>query len=141
MPTYEMVCDSCSKKTETVLTYAEYDMVEEGLKPLCSCGGSKSIVFSPGHISFTLRDGESGGWASKADKERAYRAKRNAYLGKRNKENVAPTPLVPNYQGVEAASWSEARDMAFESTLSETKDASLAKEVASSYDNRVKAVL
>lgn len=146
MPLYNTHCDACSRDSTRKLSFAEYDQVAQGARSLtCECGGAEALVFDPSAVSFVLKDGESGGWVSKATKENKYRAGRRSEMGRRQREHVKPNQLVPNYQGQVAASWSEAKDTAYQSTYERVNRdhgartaASAAAEAAKTYDTHVK---
>ncbi len=114
MPMYTVHCEgTCTSPQDIRLSFGQYDQAKTGeLALLCPhCGESAAtLVFSPGNLGFTLADGESGGWASKAIKENKYRASRNAIMAKRERDHVMKNQLVPNYGGVEGHSWSDIRD-------------------------------
>ncbi len=146
MPTYNTQCNTCQATSECKLSFRDHDDVREGRKLLaCSCGGELCIVFQPSDVSFVLKDGESGGWASKAGKEKSYRARHNQVMAKRERDHVRPTALTPNFGGQVAASWKDARDAAYQSTYAQVRsehgpiDASKAASAAAqTYDPYVK---
>jgi hypothetical protein len=121
------------------LSFTDYDALTLGTKTLqCSgCEKKVSLVFNPGDVKFVLKDGESGGWASKAVKENAYRAKRHKHMGKVQDAHAPKTRLLPNFAGDQTDTWKEARAMAFDTAYQETKDLSAAKEASSTYDSLV----
>lgn len=148
MPTYTTSCQGCQKTNQVRLSFADYDAVKLGTK-LLSCGeceGSVSLVFDPGNVNFVLRDGESGGWTSKAMRENKYRAGRQREMERRQKDHAPKTRLLPNFAGQQTESWAEARALAFDTAAkevrAETGDNSMAlraaKEAASTYDPLVK---
>jgi len=93
------------------LTFAEYDAIKAGTQQMVDEEGRPlEIVFNPGRVGFVLKDGVSGGWASKTNKESQYRQARNATMARREKDHVFKSRLVPNYQGQEAHSWSDVQD-------------------------------
>lgn len=95
------------------LTFSEYEAISTGASTLTEEGfGPLELVFDPSSTSFILKDGPSGGWASKALKENQYRGVRSNVMAKREKDHVFKAKLVPNYNGQEASSWTEARDEA-----------------------------
>jgi hypothetical protein len=96
------------------LTFSQYDEVRLGLRSLaCECGGGEArIEFSPGNIGFVMKDGESGGWASKATKENGYRAKRRETMAQRERDHVFKNSLIPNYAGNDTGDWREAQELA-----------------------------
>lgn len=113
MPLYATRCEACRETKDVRLSFAEYDEVRAGKRSLsCSCGSPSHIEFSPGSVGFVLKDGESGGWMSKATKENGYRAKRAATMAKRENDHVFKPKLVPNYQGEETGTWKEAQEVA-----------------------------
>jgi hypothetical protein len=118
------------------LTFSHYDAVKLGTKVLeCGiCRGTAALEFNPGDVNFVLKDGESGGWASKALKENKYRAKRQGVMERRQRDHAPNPKLVPNFAGEQLSSWSEARAAAYETAYEETRDATAAKEAASTYD-------
>lgn len=71
MPQYSVRCQVCEQQGSQRLTFAEYDEAKAGkLDVTCPhCGGWAAIMFDPGNVTFVLKDGESGGWVSKAGKE------------------------------------------------------------------------
>lgn len=149
MPKYQTQCQTCEKVEERRLSFQEYDAVHAGSTSLpCStseCSGSVGLVFDPAHVSFVLKDGESGGFVSKAMRENAYRSKRRKVMAQRERDHVRPNRLQPNFQGQVASSWGEARDAAYQSTYAEVKSrdgevaaAKAATSSAKTYDARVK---
>lgn len=60
MPLYNTHCNNCEKDATRKLSYQEYELAKDGTIP-CECGGTTKIVFDPSSVSFTLKDGESGG--------------------------------------------------------------------------------
>jgi hypothetical protein len=113
MPSYATRCASCRAEKDLRLSFAQYDEVKAGTRKLpCACGAETEIQFSPGHIGFSFKDGESGGWASKAMKENAYRADRSQVMARRERDHVFKNKLVPNYQGEETGTWREAQNEA-----------------------------
>lgn len=140
MPLYSTRCDGCGATHELRLSFQDYDSVKLGTKLLeCSaCQGRVGLVFDPGDVKFVMKDGESGGWASKAVRENAFRAKRHTVMGKRQADHAPKTRLLPNFAGEQTESWKEARSLAFDTALTETKDLSAAREASSTYDSLVK---
>lgn len=140
MPLYSTSCTQCQKTQSLKLSFSDYDSVKLGTKTLeCStCHGSVALVFDPGEVSFVLRDGESGGWISKAMKENKYRATRQGVMTRRQRDHAPNPKLLPNFAGDTMSSWSEARQAAFDTAHKETKDVSAAKEAASTYDSLVR---
>lgn len=147
MPNYNTQCPQCSKTEPRKLTFQEYDQVTSGVCTLlaCDCGGVPALVFDPSAVSFVLKDGESGGWQSKAQRENKYRAARGKEMERRTRDHVTPKRLVPNYNGQIASSWSEAKDAAYQSTYERVNRehgartaATAAQESAKSFERHVK---
>lgn len=114
MPTYAIECPECGAAYDQRLTFAQYDEVKDGKSslPCTKCGCSAQIAFRPGKVGFVLKEGESGGWASKSIKENKYREARRQVMAKREKDHVFKSSLQANYGGVETGSWKEAQEMA-----------------------------
>ncbi len=93
------------------LSIADYEAIKSGEKSLLDSDDSElELVFDPGQVGFTLKDGVSGGWVSKANKENKYRKRHYAEMGRRQKDHAPRTRLVPNYQGKLADKWSDVQD-------------------------------
>lgn len=140
MPVYTTRCEKCDATHSLKLTYDDYDAVKLGTKLLecATCQGPVALVFNPGDVNFVLKDGESGGWTSKAGKENKYRVQRRATMERRQRDHAPNPKLIPNFAGEQAHSWGEARSMAFEKAYEETRDLSAAKEASSTYDPLVR---
>lgn len=146
MPIYQTKCSVCNTETSRKLTFSEYDSVHTGQTSLsCQCGGSQALVFDPADVSFVLKDGESGGWISKASKENKYRAARGRAMDRKTRDHVKPNKLIPNHNGQVAGSWAEAKDAAYQSTYERVNRehgartaANAASEAAKTYDTHVK---
>lgn len=95
------------------LSFEEYDLVKSGdFKVLDEENQALELelVFNPGRVGFVLKDGPSGGWMSKGYKEKKYREHRSQVMGKRERDHVFKTKLIPNLNGQEASSWKDVRD-------------------------------
>lgn len=140
MPLYETRCQKCDVTTPQRLSFEAYESVTTGLStlPCSACEGELAIVFSPGDVRFVLKDGESGGWVSKAMKENKYRAARQHTMERRQRDHAPNPKLVPNFAGETASSWTEARQAAYDKALTETRDVSAARQASSTYDALVK---
>jgi hypothetical protein len=146
MPLYKTHCAACASHDTRRLSFEDYDQVSAGALVLeCSCGGNQKLVFDPTAVSFVLKDGASGGWATKAAAENKYRAARRVEMGRREKDHVKPNRLIPNYKGQIAGSWAEAKEQAYQSTYQQINRehgartaATAANEAAKSYDTQVK---
>lgn len=146
MPLYRTHCDACSKDETLKLTYKDYDRVVDGSAALsCSCGSTPQLVFDPSAVKFVLKDGESGGWISKATKENKFRGAHRQVMAQRERDHVKPNKLIPNFRGQVAGSWSEAKDAAYQSTYERVnreygaKDAaSAAQASAKTFDKQIK---
>jgi hypothetical protein len=114
MPTYQVQCFECGDVSSKRLTFSEYDRVKSGEVALvCSvCGKTAQLGFAPGNLGFVLKEGESGGWASKSIKENAYRVKRRKEMARRERDHVFKSTLQPNYAGEETGTWKEAQELA-----------------------------
>ncbi len=114
MPTYATKCSECRREKDFRLSYTQYEEVRAGERQLdcAECGKTTSLVFDPGNFGFTLKDGESGGWASKSMKENNYRKDRARVMARREKDHVFKNKLVPNYKGEETGTWREAQEVA-----------------------------
>lgn len=111
MPTYTFKKPSNGSLVTKRLTFTEYDSVRSGVNLIQDeTGETLEIVFDPGQVGFVMKDGQSGGWASKANKENRFRRDRSAQMGRREKDHVFKSKLVPNYQGKEAHSWADVQD-------------------------------
>ena len=114
MPTYQIECLECGSVKDQRLAYSEYDAIKAGTRPIqcAACGLPAQIGFAPGKLGFILKEGESGGWASKSIKENAYRSKRRDALAKKERDHVFKASLQANYDGLETGSWREAQELA-----------------------------
>jgi hypothetical protein len=113
MPTYETICEKCNAKVDRRLTFSEFDEVKSGAKELvCGCGSPLKLGFSPGTLGFIMKEGPSGGWATKSIKENQYRKKRGAAISQKQKDHVMVPKLQPNYKGEETGTWREAKEAA-----------------------------
>jgi hypothetical protein len=113
MPTYTFRRLTDGALAKQKLSFAQYDSLLAGdLAVTDDKGEVLELVFNPGNATFVLKDGPSGGWASKALKENKYRKERRQVMTKREKDHVFKTRLIPNYKGQEAETWAEARDEA-----------------------------
>jgi len=123
MPKYETKCQNCAATTVVRLSFEAYRQVKNGSEKIpCDCGGEKEVLFDPSSVSVVLKDGISGGWASKADKERKYRSARHREMGRRQSTHVKASELVPNYQGQEANSWQEVQEAASDTAYRKAKE-------------------
>lgn len=151
MPSYTTRCEGCGATHDIRLSFDQYDQVKSGAKMLecTACKGKVSLVFDPGDVTFILKDGESGGWTSKAQKENKYRAKHQRVMEKRQRDHAPRTKLVPNFAGGLAPSWKDAQEVAREVAYNELKgqgedhqqSISAANEAAATYDSLVKSEL
>lgn len=110
MPTYTFKSPD-GTVFNTRLSFSDYEAVVAGDQKLIDADGKDcELVFNPGSIGFVLKDGESGGWVSKAMKENKYRKGRNKEMARREKDHVFKSRLVPNHDGVEAHNWADVQD-------------------------------
>lgn len=113
MPTYTFRRPKDGALSKRKLTFAEYDLVKSGdFRVVDEEGNVLDMVLDPGGVNFILKDGPSGGWTSKANKENKYRRYRQDVMTRRERDHVFKTRLIPNYQGQEAPSWREAQEEA-----------------------------
>lgn len=112
MPTYTFRRPD-GEQTTRKLSFEEYDLVSQGnLLVTDDAGTVLELVFNPQGTNFVLKDGPSGGWASKALKENKYREGHRQVMARREKDHVFKTRLIPNYQGAEAPTWKDAQEEA-----------------------------
>lgn len=114
MPVYSTRCEACNQDASIRLSFVDYESVKLGVKTLecTTCQGKVVLAFNPGDVTFVLKDGESGGWQSKAIKENKYRGRRREIMEKRERDHVFKTRLIPNHGGVETGTWRDAREAA-----------------------------
>jgi hypothetical protein len=135
MPVYTTQCLGCGDAGDLRLSFADYDDIQKGAKNLvCNkCDAHCQILFDPSSVQFVMKDGESGGWQSKAMKENAWRARHREVMARRERDHVFKPKLQANYQGIETGTWKDAREFARVET-SKTLGESAAKLVAQTYD-------
>lgn len=110
MPNYTFQKSDGSLLTKR-LSFVDYDAIKAGTQQLVDDQGQTlALVFNPGEVGFVLKDGASGGWASKAMKENKYRAERGQVMARRERDHAPRTRLIPNYQGQEGHSWADVQD-------------------------------
>lgn len=111
MPTYTFKRPSDGAVTKRKLSFDEYDLVRSGALKVTDEGGVElEIVFNPGSANFVLKDGPSGGWMSKAFKEKKYRTVHTGTMIQREKDHVFKTRLIPNLNGVEGHNWKDIQE-------------------------------
>ncbi len=147
MPLYTVKCQVCEKEGSQRLSFAEYDNAKAGKHDVTCphCGGWAAIKFDPGNVAFVMKDGESGGWVSKAGKENAFRKKHNIEMSRRQREHAPRTTLQPNFGGELTGTWKTAKEAAYDTTYDAVKQehgAQIAQQAAqasaSTYDPLVK---
>ena len=148
MPTYATRCEGCGATHDVRLSFEQYEQVKSGVKVMecTTCQGKVSLGFEPGEIAFVLKDGESGGWASKAQKENKYRARHRKVVEQRQRDHAPRTKLLPNFAGDLAPSWKDAQEVAHEVAYTETEGNAqtkhaAAREAAATYNPLVKQEL
>jgi hypothetical protein len=110
MPIYTFECPDGSRFTKR-LSMADYEAIKSGKKALLDSDDNElKLVFDPGRVSFTLKDGESGGWPTRTSKERKFRRRRYKEMGRRQDEHAPKTRLVPNHGGQLADKWEDVQD-------------------------------
>lgn len=135
MPTYQTQCQKCGDAGDLRLSFTDYDAIKSGVSNLVcnTCSGPCALLFDPSSVQFILKDGESGGWQSKAIKENAFRARRREVMAQRERDHVFKPRLQPNYEGLETGTWKDAQEVA-RSTTAKEFGAPIAKLVASTYE-------
>ena len=129
MPNYTFQRSDGSLMTKR-LSFAEYDSIKSGeMKLVDGDDNELLLIFNPGDVKFILKDGESGGWASKALKENKFRQEHRQVMARRERDHAPKTRLVPNFGGKLAHTWADVRDH-----VMTTKGAAS----ASTYDRLVK---
>lgn len=93
------------------LSFVDYEKVRAGDMQLTDDSGKPlTLSFDPSAVAFVMKDGESGGWATKALKESKYRQERSQKMAAKEKDHVFKSRLVPNHEGQEAGSWKDVQD-------------------------------
>lgn len=135
MATYQVQCQKCGEAGDLRLTFKDYDAIKDGSSQLAcnSCTGTCAILFDPSSVQFVMKDGESGGWQSKAIKENQYRARRRQVMARRENDHVFKPRLQPNYEGMETGTWKDAQEVARTETA-KVLGSPIANVVASTYD-------
>lgn len=104
MATYSYRCQGCGKGFEKTLPMAESKNPQ-----VCPDCGAEAGRILDGGIQFAL-NGDL--WPGKAIKIKNQMAAKNRRLSIKQKDNHAPIKLVPNVEGEQVESWSEARKLA-----------------------------
>jgi hypothetical protein len=111
MPTYTFMNPESGETLTKRLKFAEYEAIRSGEQEVKADDGTVlELIFDAGQIGFVLKDGPSGGWATKAMRENKYRRARSEQMAQRERDHVHKNKLVPNYNGQEANSWREVQD-------------------------------
>ena len=107
MPVYEYRCTSCPTLTERVLAIKDFNNPQT-----CeSCGASLERLISA-DLGMVLK---GDGWPGKAMKVNGQMARKNRRLDAKSEERRRDAPgvkLVPNVNGEQVGSWSEAKSLA-----------------------------
>ena len=104
MPTYDYLCQTCTKPFVKVLPLSLYDTPQEC--PECGGPGQRQISCT----NFVLK---GDGWAGKGIRVKGQMERKNAKLGQKSKDHVGSTlRLAPNVDGERVDSWSEAQKLA-----------------------------
>jgi hypothetical protein len=132
MPNYSVKCEGCGAQSDLRMSFVNYESVKMGVKTLecSSCQGKVSLEFNPGEVAFVMKDGESGGWTSKAGRENAYRARRSKIMAQKTKDHVFKTKLVPNFGGQQTESWREAQEHARATPHVDSEGRAVARDVS-----------
>ena len=110
MPIYTFRCPS-GEILRRRMSIADYEAIKEGEKTLLDENDEElELLFDPGTVGFVLKDGESGGWMSKAHKESKYRKQRYEEMGRKQRDHAPRTRLIPNHGGKLAEKWSDVQD-------------------------------
>lgn len=111
MPMYTFKRPTDGAITTRKLSFDEYELLKQGTIHIADDDGVVlELIFNPGTMNFSLKDGPSGGWMSKAYKEQKYRGERDVEMKRRERDHVFKTRLIPNLGGVEAHSWADVQD-------------------------------
>ena len=105
MPVYEFQCPECGETFDRTLRLANRNDPQE-----CKCGAQASKQISA--VGFILK---GGGWPGKAMKVNRQMATRQNKLAKRfdaKKREEPGMTLVPNVNGEQTESWSDAKKLA-----------------------------
>jgi hypothetical protein len=136
MPTYHFRCPDCEDVVALRLSFKNLEKVEQGASSVVCPEHERPMERELAGTRFTavLRDGPSGGWASKSLKELKYRRERREGIAARKRDKVQTPVLVPNVDGECYGSWQEAQNAASQKTSSEvlgrTSDSGLASKEA-----------
>lgn len=105
MPIYEFQCEECELEFERVLSFADYAAPQSC--PECQ-GACKKLVSS---CDFVLKGDD---WPGKAIRVKDQMKKKNARLDRKMKDHHAPPlgKLVPNVNGEQVDTWSDAKKLA-----------------------------
>lgn len=110
MPIYTFRCPDGGILRQR-MSIAAYEALKSGEKVLLNEDDEElKLLFDPGTVGFVLKDGISGGWSSKADKENKYRKRRYEEMGRRQRDHAPRTRLVPNHGGKLAGKWADVQD-------------------------------
>lgn len=91
--------------------------------PECpECKGSCDYIWTPTVPQVAFKDGASSGWPSKANHFSNYRRQRSEEMAKRQRDRYGDVSKgsIPNYNGVEAPTWADARSEALRNGGSES---------------------
>jgi len=113
MPTYTFRRIEDEGLVERRMSMTDFQRIKAGELGVTDADGCPlELVFDASQVGFVLKDGPSGGWATKAGKERRYRKDRHRVMGQRQRDHVHKTTLQPNYEGKIAPTWADAQDAA-----------------------------
>lgn len=104
---YDFKCDSCKSVETFDMDLTTFEESKAGIP--CSCGKTRVFKFDVKSVDFVFT-GDS--WSDKNYKEKAYRKDRSSYMASRQAQNSHAAKLMPNYNGEETNTWTEARDAA-----------------------------
>lgn len=126
MPTYAYRCPSCGSEFDKVLPLSRYDEPQD-----CPDCGHHPVVKSLTTAGFILK---GDGWAGKNNKIAGQMRKKNERLASKDGERKrdAGVRLVPNVEGEQVSSWSDAAKLAKDKGVKDTSayDRLASKEVS-----------
>ena len=124
---YDFWCLDCGNVQEDECSVNEF----KSYTPVCvKCGGVCKYRFSPTKVHFVLKDGQSGSWPSKGERFKKFRAKASEDAARRQKDRYTAPSLVPNFQGKETETWTEAKEKAADA---------IGPDAAATYNDKVKS--
>lgn len=105
---YDFKCTSCDARQTVDLSISAFEEKKAGI-PCPQCDGVAFHHIDFGGVTFSFK---GDAWADKNYREKNYRKTRSAYMSQRQAQNNKMLTLVPNYQGEEAETWQEVKEVA-----------------------------